>query len=187
MSTIKERYFDWIYGIVIGKRRGSYRRLLRLLHAMDFYYSVPMDGNRFEDGVSLRYRFGREHDIPDSETAFELDDCPCSVLEMMAALCIRCEECIMDDPSVGDRTAVWFFTMLGSLGLDKMTDSRFHARKAYAAVWCMLDRAYQSDGTGGLFTIPNTEHDMRTAEIWYQMMWYLGYLDEKENENEDKL
>ena len=177
-NSISERYFDWIYETVVGKRRGSYRKLLRFLHSIDFYYSIPMDSNRAEDGVSLRYRFGRSHDICDSEIAFGIDDRPCSVLEMMAALCIRCEESIMDNPAFGNRTSVWFFTMLESLGLDRMTDSRFHVKQAHYIIDRFLNRDYDRDGRGGLFTVPNIRKDMRTVEIWYQLTWYLDYIDE---------
>ena len=38
-----------------------------------------------------------------------LDNKTCSVLEMMIALAIRCEEHIMDDPDVGNRTGQWFW------------------------------------------------------------------------------
>ena len=38
----------------------SYRRLFYKLHDTEFAYTIPMDGNRAEDGIELRYRFGRE-------------------------------------------------------------------------------------------------------------------------------
>ena len=77
---------------------------------------IPMDGNRAEDGIDLRYRFGHEQHYSDAMVASFLDDRPCSVLEMMIALSIRCEEHIMDDPDVGNRTGQWFWSMIASLG-----------------------------------------------------------------------
>ena len=37
-----------------------------------------------------------------------------------------------------------------------------------------LEREYDSDGKGGLFTIRGWKRDARTAEIWHQLMAYLN-------------
>lgn len=176
---IEKEYFEWIYSLVrCKKKRGSYRKLLTLLHSIDYRYSIPMDGNRAEDGTDLRYRFALANDISDHAAAAELDCRPCSVLEMMTALCVRCEENIMDNPEFGNRTAQWFMEMLESLGLSKMTDSHFREREARDIVERFLDREYAKDGVGGLFTIPNCPFDLRCVEIWYQAMWYLNRFDD---------
>ena len=63
---LNDIYFDWMQQLVcdfdytVGR---SYYKLLQVLHETEFYYSIPMDGNRAEDGVSLRYRFGYEQGI----------------------------------------------------------------------------------------------------------------------------
>ena len=36
-----------------------------------------------------------------------------------------------------------------------------------------LDRDYEPNGKGGLFTIKNCRQDLRKVEIWYQLCWYL--------------
>ena len=42
-----------------------------------------------------------------------------------------------------------------------------------------LNREYEPNGRGGLFTVNNSPADMRTVEIWYQFMWYLNeFLEE---------
>lgn len=167
-----ERYFEWIACLVCGGRNGgrrSYRRLLACLHEREFTYLIPLDENRAIDGVDLRYRFAYEtgrRDIPDVGR-------PCSLLEMMAALCLRCEEQIMDDPEIGNRTGQWFFAMLESMGLEGMDDISFNARTAKARIDTCLERRYEPDGRGGFFTVPGSRYDMRDVEIWYQAMWYL--------------
>ena len=103
-------------------RIGSF---LKELHRIEFTYSIPMDGNRAEDGVDLRYRFGYENGYSSSMISTYLDNRMCSVLEMMIALAIRCEEHIMDDPDVGNRTGQWFWNMIVNLGLGSMNDSKF--------------------------------------------------------------
>ena len=170
-------YFDWMYQFVVDDRyyKKSYRRLFSRLYGTDFRYTIPMDGNRAEDGVDLRYRFGRDNGFEDYEIASCLDDRPCSVLEMMLALAIRCEEHFMCNPDEGDRTSQWFWDMLVSLGLNHMDDSRFDSYQVDVIIDRFLDRQYKRNGEGGLFTV-NNGRDIRSIEIWYQMNYYLSEL-----------
>ena len=92
---------------------------------------------------------------------------------MLIALAIRCEEHITDDPDIGDRTDIWFWSMIRSLGLDIMPDSRYDAAYVSAVIDRFLNRDYARDGRGGLFTVDNGRYDMRSMEIWYQMCAYL--------------
>lgn len=174
-------YFEWMYELVCNDKyckRLSYRKLLYFLHDVDFMYTNPMDGNRESDGIRLRYRFGQECGYEEPIIAAYLDDRPCSVLEMMIALALRCETQIMDDPIEGNRTGVWFWNMIVSLGLGAMSDSRFNALTVAHIIDRFLNRNYKRNGEGGLFTVEHCDQDMRTAEIWYQMCWYLDeYLD----------
>lgn len=173
-NELIDQYFDWMYQLVVDDRYSnkSYRKLFSRLHDTEFTYTIPMDGNRAEDGIDLRYRFGREQDYSDSMIASFLDDRPCSVLEMMTALAIRCEEHLMDNPDVGNRTGQWFWDMLVSLGLGHMDDSRFDRYRVDRVLERFLEREYERNGEGGLFTV-NNGRDMRSTEIWYQMNAYL--------------
>ena len=152
----------------------SYRRLFDYLHRIDFTFSIPMDGNRAEDGIDLRYRFGYENDIRDPIIMAYLDDRPCSVLEMLVALAMRCEEHIMRDPDAGNQTGRWFWIMLNNLGLNQMDDNNFDRHFVDDIVTRWMERKYDSDGNGGLFIIKNSRYDLRSIEIWYQMNWYLN-------------
>lgn len=173
-DRISNDYFEWLSDIVCGERYSgavSFRRLLMRLHGIEFRYSIPNDENRAAGGVDMRYRFACDyHGI---EHADDYLDGPCSVLEMMVALCVRCEEDLMDDPLVGNRTGQWFWGMIVNLGLGSMTDERFDRRKVDDIIGRFLDRDYSPDGTGGLFTIRNCEYDLRDVEIWVQMLWYI--------------
>ena len=117
-DELSDQYFDWMYQLVVDDRYSnkSYRKLFARLYDTEFTYTIPMDGNRAEDGINLRYRFGCEQLYSDVMVASCLDDRPCSILEMMIALSIRCEEHIMDDPDVGDRTGQWFVEHAGEPG-----------------------------------------------------------------------
>lgn len=175
-NELINEYFEWMVQLVCKEnhsKRLSYRKLLMYLHAIDFTYILSMDRNRSEDGVDLRYQFGYERQYSESMITAYLDDMPCSVLEMMVALALRCESDIMNDPEVGDRTSRWFWNMVSSLGLSSMTDTRFDRAHIKGVIRRFLNREYDRNGAGGLFTIERCANDLRTAEIWYQMCWYL--------------
>jgi hypothetical protein len=124
--------------------------------------------------MDLRYRFALELGYRNQpEIVLDILNGPCSVLEMMIALAIRCEENIMDDPNVGDRTGQWFWGMITNLGLGSMKDARFDIRYVDDVVAMFLDREYEPNGKGGLFTIRHCDCDLRDVEIWYQLCWYL--------------
>ena len=94
MKNLMTEYFEWICHLVCDEqftKRLSYTKLLLRLFETDFNYILPRDGNRYEDGIDLRYRFGYENGLEDQLIARDLDDKPCSVLEMMVALALRCE------------------------------------------------------------------------------------------------
>lgn len=175
-NELNNEYFEWMYQLVCNEKypkRLSYRKLLSHLHSMEFIYIIGMDGNRAEDGIDLRYRFGYEHQYEEPMIATYLDDRPCSILEMLTALAIRCEEHIMDDPDIGNRTGQWFWSMIDNLGLGAMNDAKFNKGYLDSTITKFLNREYERNGNGGLFTVESCNRDLRTAEIWYQMCWYL--------------
>lgn len=166
-------YFEWLWNFTKCRGHSQNRKIITLLHNIEFRYSIPMDANREEDGIDLRYRFITEVGIPKNyQEVYAYLDGPCSVLEMMIALAIRCEESIMDDPDIGDRTSEWFWLMMKNLGLDYMSDRKFDRYIAEEKISIFLDRKYKRNGEGGLFVV-NGGRDLRKVEIWYQMCWYL--------------
>lgn len=175
-DELNDKYFEWMYQLVCNDEhlRGlSYHKLLQLLHDTEFTYTIAMDGNRYEDGIDLRYRFGNDCGYSDSMIASYLDIRPCSILEMIIALAIRLEEHIMDDPDIGNRTGQWFWDMIVSLGLGSMNDTNFNKIYAKTIISKFLARDYERNGKGGLFTLEHSKYDMRDIEIWYQANWYL--------------
>ena len=90
-------------------------------------------------------------------------------------------EDIMDDPTYGNRLGQWFWNMIVNLGLGSMDDDKFDPGYVEYVIYRFLNREYEKNGKGGLFTIRDTRVDMRKAEIWYQAMWYLNeFLEEQE-------
>ena len=175
--TIDERYFDWLYELVCGKwepRNLSFRKLLTFLYRTPFQPDNEMDENRAVDGTNLRMRFAEAKiDIPANGVQVAFRGRPCSMLEMMVALALRCEEQIMEDANAGNRAGQWFWNMIVSLGLAAMDDNRFHPTRAECVMERFRRRDYQPNGAGGLFTLQNPKEDLRTLDIWYQMQAYI--------------
>ena len=164
-NKIEQDYFDWMVNLVCYERlseKRSFRLMLQYLHDTEFIYYTQSDADRAADGV----------DFSASNAERELTG-PCSVLEMMIALAIRCEETIMSDPRYGDRTTQWFWRMIVNLGLGGMLDDRFDAQEMETIVDIFLRREYEPNGKGGLFVLRNCEHDLREVDIWTQMNWYI--------------
>lgn len=172
-------YFRWLVGLSVKlcKHYGSYRKLFEYLYSREFYSDVGNDCNRAEDGLDFRMRFAEGSHYTYRDVRIYLTK-PCSVLEMMVALAFRCEEHIMGDPDLGDRTGQWLHTMLVSLNLDHLTDDNHNECQVEKAIDAFLAHDYESNGNGGLFSINHCHEDMRNAEIWYQMCWYLDELIE---------
>lgn len=172
-KEVNEQYFSWLCSLIDDGRVDDYQMLLKQLMGTGFHYTMPMDGNRLADGIDLRYRFGREADIRDPIIAVLLDDKPGSVLEVMVALAVRCEEQIMDNPDIGNRTATWFWGMVDSLGLASMANRGYDARYVEIVLERFMNREYEYNGCGGLFTVKYPKKDMRGVDIWYQMCMFL--------------
>lgn len=174
-QTIDE-YIAWMLDKVCkdARQKNDYSELFLYLHGRRFEWIHPMDANRQTDGEDLRYQFGRDMNLPDPMVASYLDDRPCSILEMMVALAIRCEDRFAFDPDIGNRTNVWFWEMVESLGLLNMTNDRFDIDYVANIINRFLDRKYSPDGRGSLFTLKHPMKDMRHVDIWYQMCYYLN-------------
>lgn len=176
IDELDNLYFEWLYQLVCNDLYSpsvSHRKLLMRLHSIDFSWIIDMDENRAYDGVALRQRFEYEHAYEPGIMELYFKGRPCSVLEMMIALSLRCEETIMSDPTCGNRTGQWFWSMIVSLGLGGITDYKYDRETVDNVIFNFLLRKYDRDGKGGLFTIPNCGVDLRDVEIWCQMCWYM--------------
>ncbi len=174
-------YFAWIlsqigdWGIYECQQ---YENLLWQMYETPFQALIDMDENRIRDGMDLRQRFGREVGYAACAIDREFRYKPCGILEMMAALCLRCEIHIMFDPDIGNRTGKWFFEMIKSLGLDDMTDTAYDEQNVSYILDRFVQRRYLPNGHGGLFTL-NVGRDLRAMEIWSQAMLYFTNLCER--------
>lgn len=174
---IPKRYFEWLCELVEGQgyKRVSFKKLLTCLHSVPFTYKIALDKNREIDGIELRYRFCLTCGIEecDEKGYSNYLEGPCSVLEMMAALALRCEA-IMSDPEKGDRTKHWFWKMVISMGLGGCYDDVFDEEAVKKIIQRFLDRDYYPNGKGGLYTIRDCRVDLTKIEIWDQMMLFIN-------------
>lgn len=173
-DRVNEEYFQWLCRLIDMERWSKdmrYELLLAHLHNIEFTWIIQMDSNRADDGIQLRRRYALHHD--DMSLQGYLSG-PCSVLEMLVALALRCEEWIMDDDQIGNRTGQWFWGMIHNLGLTPMIDKDFDRDVVDDVIARFLNREYAPDGRGGLFTVRNCIRDVRKVEIWTQLSWYLG-------------
>lgn len=175
-NEVQKDYLDWMITFVCNDHFSeeiSFRKMLEYLHNTEFTWSMKDDKNRAGDGVNLRRRFSKDVGYEYNYFLPYLDE-PCSILEMILALALRCEETIMLDPHKGDRTTQWFWGMINNLGLGGFTDARYDEKKVKEIVDIFLNREYEPSGRGGLFTVRNCEYDMRDVEIWRQLCYYLN-------------
>ena len=181
-NTFINLYFDHLCSMAIAneQQRLSYSSLLTGLWNTNFTYTIPMDKNRETDGLELRYEFGSRYGLDPEEVDYILNGCNCTVLEMMVALALKCEEQIMQNPLNGNRTSYWFMAMIENLQLLFMTNNKFDRVYFEECMSRLLTRSYSPNGYGGLFKVTNPRHDMRETDIWYQCMWFLEERLEKE-------
>lgn len=192
-------YFNWLCVLVhIDDYYGKQWYILaKILHDIEFYWTVPNDDNRATDGVRLRevWLSTLKNEAEDLGVGFDVPpdslNGPCSMFEMMVALASRIESDIMQSDELGNRTHIWFWYMIHNLlsdadlmnchwWIDSTNDSSIQPLERDTIkemVRHCLDRDYELDGRGGcLFPITRYETrvnewncvDRREAELWYQ-------------------
>lgn len=144
-----------------GYRRPGYAKLVSQLHNTVFIFSIPMDKNREMDGIYLR------------NGLWDVDDRPCSVLEMLVGLSQRMNGYLGWNGN--DQSGKLFWEMLDNLGLSKFTDDHYSKKDVNLILNRWMGRRFEPDGTGGIFPIYNTERDQRRIEFWSQMNEYMMY------------
>ena len=176
-GEINQRYYEWLTGMV-ARYNSRYSILFRTLYETPFRVIILMDENRVGDGLSLRNRFAWEQGLSREDRDILESYRPCSVLEVMIALALRCEEEYMAKEDDEDPVGNWFEPMLWNLGLFRMNDSHYDPDIVADKLETFLSRRYSPDGLGGLFYIPGIQEDMRKIEIWQQLRMWLSHKEE---------
>ena len=174
-TTLINGYFEWLKEFVYDETLFTvgYDRLFKKLFETEFRY-LPMDKNRALDGVYLRYRYTDSEYINDIEAEKEFDIFPCSVLEVLIALALRCEEDIMGNDMYGNRTGQWFWEMLDNIGLVRYNDTEYDENAVDICIERFLDRDYGEHGEYCAFKLDlDNYEELRRMELWYQMQQHI--------------
>lgn len=165
----------------------TYFELALKLHSTPFNVFIIRDENRATDGKNIRGRFAAFHSSFSDYSI--LDTKPCSMLEMLIALCERYDTENMMTEETGSRSKVWFWELLHNAGLDIFTDDFVDSYTMEGIssseimdkiVSRINKREYNEDGSGGFFPLRTPKRDQRITELWYQMHEYMheNYPDE---------
>lgn len=183
-NQIRDDYKNWLIGLTnswcSSASGNSYLSLMEYLYSCPFTSVYANDCNRVQDGIDMRFRYIESLDSGPDFLKYSYNDVfiylthDCNMLEMMTALAQKCEDHIMGDPEIGDRSGEWFWGMIKNTHLDTLSDECFDILEAGRIVNNIINHNYCRDGDGGLFSVKSPDIDMRTAELWYQMNWYLG-------------
>lgn len=170
--TIEEEYFEWLWRSI--QEPGSSiekRELCRQLFREKFFWNIPNDDNRAEDGLELRRRFEHLKHLRRNI----LDDLgTCSMLEMLIGLSNRADN-LLFDPNQPSKASIFFWEMVNNVGLKEVPEEGRYAieKRNERILDIMLNRKYSRTGKGGLFPLKQPYQNQRDIEIWYQLMSYL--------------
>lgn len=173
-EPLDEQYLTWLYSQVSSvkakNKERTYWSLLRQLYSKAFFWFVPNDDNRVEDGRDLRYEFIESRRIESVD--HEWLNLECSVLEMLLGLSRR-----LSFETEGE-SREWFWHLIDNLGLINCNDSWYktksHSEPVDDKLERLIYRTYEYDGAdGGLFPLSHPTQDQRNVEIWYQLSAYI--------------
>ena len=172
-KSLEEQYIAWLWGLIgEGPLTGESRLLIDVLHEKDFYWTVPNDDNRGNDGLLIREEFADLKGVGPEDIL----EGPCTLLEMLVGLARRCSD-EMADPDHPDTTKRWFWEMMDNLGLENKPPYLYEAEFTSDVIEFIfdrvLDRTYAPSGRNGLFPLNYPKEDQRKVELWYQMSAYL--------------
>ena len=176
-NDVEDLYFKWLSALVFPNEeiQRNYIGLLNLLYEIRYVWdpNIPLDENRYIDGIDLRESFSYKSKIPSGIVKNSIQG-PCNILEMICALGIRIDNDIMATYYTGyDHGYFWIQKMLKNLNILQYDDSKFDENAIRVKINDFLQRRYSENGFGGLFYVPNSEKDMRSMNIWDQMCYYI--------------
>lgn len=176
-NDVEDLYFKWLSALVFPNEeiQRNYIGLLNLLYEIRYVWNpnIPLDENRYIDGINLRESFSYKSKIPSDIVKNSIQG-PCNILEMICALGIRIDNDIMATYYTGyDHGYFWIQKMLKNLNILQYDDSNFDENAIRVKINDFLQRRYSENGFGGLFYVLNSEKDMRSMNIWDQMCYYI--------------
>lgn len=153
----ESEYYIWLRDIT-GNRR-HYKKLIKQLDEINFFWIFALDENRAAGGINLRRKFAYE-------TSTNVEDVrvgPCTVLEMLIGVTIHMED------QLGGSLEEWFWVLINNLHLDKFDDYEYDERGVIYIIDTWMNRTFMKDGEGSLFPLKDYPGDCRNIDIWSQM------------------
>lgn len=174
-ESYRDDYFQWLKSLVGDVHEGkSYLILLRMLHNREFYWVVPLDENRAEDGKALRIAYSRQ--FPEEENdIMEALIGPCSMLEFLIGMAERMDDDLWNGRN---RTDKWFWELICNVKFDKMDDENFDIMGGATYFDVKIDKIarknYSKTGNAQLFPSFKTSKSRHLREFWVEMTDYLN-------------
>jgi hypothetical protein len=168
MSLNEQDYFEWLVSQIEIPNERTYWDLFNRMYDLEFYWIVPKDENRVQDGLDLRYQFSER-------LRNKLNSKGISILEVLVALSRRVAFI------AGDGNAPqWAWKLIKNLRLSKMSDpwNDFKAVRTEEILYTLVWREYRIDGRGGFFPLKQPVDDQTKVEVWYQMNAYVNEMYE---------
>lgn len=160
------KYLDWLITIVeTDENPEEYRAVLIQLLETEFRYLTPLDKDRAIEGIELRRRYIRF-------SGEEEPDKPCSILEMLVALCEHIESALSTSPE-DDDPGFWFWQFLRNAELD--IRNRYYRKSAVENILTRINyKKYKKNGKGWFFPLKRSKRDTRNFGVWEGAMAYVN-------------
>ena len=178
---IRKLYFRWLFDHVKNDS-SSYLKLSEYLDCFPFRWTIPNDGNREQDAMMEREIFVHSESMDKSFSFGKIEEFylePVSIFEVMVALCKRMDY-NLDELGQPSQFPRWYEELLSNLKLKTFTNDKFESRqpnlkRVDSIIDKLLSREYDRYGNGSFFPLRTSGRtNMRTTEIWYQMMAYFN-------------
>lgn len=170
-QPLDELYLNWLYGQIadvgVDSPSRSYWNLATLMYRKEFFWFVPNDDNRAEDGKYLRCEFIEDQGWDERDVDPDWMALGCSMLELLVGLSRRLSFQAEGEPRE------WFWVLINNLGLRYNDRRRIPVDLVEEVLDNVIWRTYGTDGHGGLFPLDRPRRDQREVEIWFQMSAYL--------------
>lgn len=170
MLTIEEDYYQWLLQQIKTTPDIPYSKLLGKLYTTKYGVKRDVDEPRVRKAAELRIAYGIERFMNYPQTA----DIPeVSVLEVLVSLAVDVERTVMKDGDAGDRTDLWFWSMIHNLGLNLYTDDKYDVEAVDDILSRFVNHKYQRNGMGSIAYTTRSRGDFRQLDIWHQLNIWL--------------
>ena len=162
---------DYVANPQDGTNHIDYSLMLAQMYRKAYYFVVPNDENRAEDGLFLRDEYLASTEGFNNVVPYG----PCSFLEFLIGVAKRLSEMLAEGEAIPVHE--YFWELVRRLGMMEYTDDTY-ADSATTflvdeAMTDFMDRKYARCG-GGLFPLKNSKRDHPKEELWYQLNKYLN-------------